>query len=180
MTTPTKMTTYKPIYKYVDAMTRAIDSSSATEDEKERMYQLYLETKKTQPPTLESREFKLSFSLGDLASGHPEMSYYDRGIDEMYYRHCSDEELDAIVWAGREFKFPIEFGYDAETKTFERYDTRIISETRWKKGDRWTLREVLKMMRYFYSAKRRGAYLKAMGDHTFFEGFVGNTYHCGS
>jgi len=119
--------------------------------------------------------YKLSFTLPNLVACLPEMSFYDEESGMFQYRYCSKKELDRIVWEGREFRFPIAWCCEKGTT----YETHSITDELWDKGERWTLRKVLKMMRMIYSTKKN-VNLYAMGDHVFFEGFSGNTYYPGS
>jgi hypothetical protein len=107
-------------------------------------------------------------TLHDIASGGPTMSKEVDG--EMLYRFPTKEELDKVIWTGPLFNFPI--GYAGGGITYTTYRAVLTGTT-------WTLREFVERARVIYSSAKR-KHLKAMGDHIFFEGFIGDTFHCGS
>jgi uncharacterized Zn finger protein (UPF0148 family) len=104
-------------------------------------------------------------TLQDIANGGPTMSKEVDG--ELIYRYPTKEELDKVIWREPNFRFPI--GYDGGDVKYVTYRSALT----------WTLREFVERAQMIYSSAR-GKHLKAMGDHIFFEGFVGDTFHCGS
>jgi hypothetical protein len=153
---------------YADALTRAIECSSATEEEKKRMLELYMETMKTQTvgELMDSIDdnFEFEFSLYDLVSG--------RGVfqclasDRFYSRDPTPEELNSVVYEGKTLRFLVEWSLDGQ-----KYEERTIPEKRWKKGDRWTMRDFLGVMKNIYS-RQKNRDLKRVGDHVFFGGIM--------
>jgi hypothetical protein len=116
-----------------------------------------------------NKVFEFSPTLHDIANRHPTMSLADKNGD-MLYRHPTKTELDQVVWEGPEFRFPIAYTWDGiEYATYRACLT----------GKTWTLREFLERAQLVYTAQK-GKHLKANGDHIFFEGFDGDTFHCGS
>jgi hypothetical protein len=113
--------------------------------------------------------FEFEPSLVDIADRRPTMSLWVTD-DTLIYRFPKDEELDEVIWRGPLFRFPIGWaGGDIKYVTYRAGLT----------GTTWTRREFLERAELIYTAQKR-KHLKAMGDHIFFEGFVGDTFHCGS
>jgi hypothetical protein len=112
--------------------------------------------------------WKFEPTLSDIANHRPTMS---KEVDEeMLYRHPTEAELDQVIWAGELFRFPIAYTWDGiEYTTYQAA----------KGAKTWTLGEFLERAQFIYS-RVKGRDLKAMGDHVFFEGFIGDTFHCGS
>jgi len=113
--------------------------------------------------------FEFDPTLHDIANGGPTLSLADKD-GNLLYRHPTKAELDKEIWKGALFRFPI--GYDQGERRYATYRAVLTGET-------WTLGEFLERARLVYTAQNR-KHLKAMGDHIFFEGFVGDTFYCGS
>ena len=122
-------------------------------------------------------KFNLSFTMSDVASGHPLMSWWDEETDTQFFRHLDDAENKIIVTEEITFRFPCR--YDPEVAGYYHYETFAIPLKEWNAGQRWTTERVLKSMRFVYS-KNKSKNIKMLGDHQFFEGFDGNTIHLGS
>jgi hypothetical protein len=113
--------------------------------------------------------FEFEPSLVDIADRRPTMSLWVTD-DTLIYRFPKDEELDEVIWTGETFRFPISY-----VRGGSNYATYRACLT----GTTWTRREFLERAELIYTAQNR-KHLNAMGDHIFFEGFVGDTFHCGS
>jgi hypothetical protein len=122
-------------------------------------------------------KFDLSFTMSDVASGHPLMSRWDEETDTTFFRHLTDNENKTIVTEEITFRFPCR--YDPEVADYYHYETYAVPKKEWDAGQRWTTERVLKFMRSVYSKNNRKN-IKMLGDHQFFEGFDGNTIHLGS
>jgi hypothetical protein len=107
-------------------------------------------------------------TLHDIASGRPSMRKMVDG--EQFFRFPTTEEEDKVIWTGELFRFPIAYTWDG---------IKYVTYRAVLTGTTWTLREFVERAQMLYSVQK-GKYLKAMGDHIFFEGFVGDTFHCGS
>ena len=113
-------------------------------------------------------DFKFEPTLQDIANGGPTMSKEVNG--DMLYRNPTEAELDEVIWRGPLFRFPIAYTWDG---------IKYVTYRAVLTGTTWTLREFVERAQMIYSVQK-GKHLKAMGDHIFFEGFVGDTFHCGS
>jgi hypothetical protein len=107
-------------------------------------------------------------TLHDIASNTPTMRKMVDG--EQFFRFPTTEEEDKVIWTGETFRFPIAYTWDG---------IKYVTYRAVLTGTTWTLREFLQRAQMVYSVQKR-KHLKAMGDHIFFEGFIGDTFHCGS
>jgi hypothetical protein len=163
-------------FVYADALTRAIECSSATEEEKQRMLKLYEETREGRELAEEEahREgqkdavedlfsgWEFEPTLDDLANRSPPMSKEVNG--EMMYRYPMKEEGEAIYYSGQVIKFPVRWDMGER-----KYELRQIPAKEWKAGKRWTLGRVWETACVVYSKNKKRA-VKEMGDHHFWEG----------
>lgn len=152
-----------PPFVYADAMTRAIECSSATEEEKKRMLELYMQTREETTMDMIVDEFEFEPTLHDLADGSAPYRFISRE-DVLYCRFPTDKERKSLVHEGQTLRFPV--AWTLEGRKFETYS---IPEKQWKKGERWTMDRFLSTARSVYS-KNNKRNLKAMGDHIYFEG----------
>jgi hypothetical protein len=106
--------------------------------------------------------WKFEPTLQDLANNCPPMSKVIG--DEMIYRYITEAEGKRIYFPGREIHFPVRWGWGEVT-----YETRVISQKDWDKGDRWTFEWVWRIAKAIYSKNKQRA-VKEMGDHQFWEG----------
>jgi hypothetical protein len=171
---------------YADALTRAIECSSATADEKQRMLKLYEESREGQDLAQDeahrqgmkdameelSSDWEFEPTLDAIADRRPPMSKEVGG--ELLYRDFTDEEEGRIYYTGRVIKFPVRWDRGEVS-----YEERQIPAKEWKAGQRWTLRRLWEMAHIVYSKNKKKA-LREMGDHIFWEGLVGDTIVCGS
>ena len=154
-----------PTFVYADAMTRAIECSSATEDEKKRMLELYMETRKETTMDMIVDEFEFEPSLYDLADGSAPYRFISEE-QVLYCRFPTSEERKMVMHPGQTLRFPVAWTFEGE-----KFETYSIPEKQWKKGERWTMDRFLSTARSVYS-KNNKRNLKAMGDHIFFEGIA--------
>jgi hypothetical protein len=171
-------------FVYADALTRAIECSNASDEDKERMLKLYEEVR-------EGHKKKVEEVVGDVIKySVPDYEVWVRRdslwniVDCVVPRYtafvntleddeieATERELDQLEHDGPTIKLPYDWGYDEETKEYHKTATFTISKKQWDAGERWTLRKVWKQMRSFYGANKQKR-MKSMGDHVFFEGFM--------